>query len=150
MRSSVSTGRPDRKENTNMYEHVWLAMGFMRYPLAFCFFAVLALALWSAPKVFKPGATSEPTTKAWIDAILFWGGFAVICGVLGTLLGIILASQSIEAAGEVSPVLVWGGIKVAFLTSVFGVLILAFASLSWFALQLKWRLLVSDQVQHSA
>jgi flagellar motor component MotA len=96
-------------------------------------------------KVFKPGASPEPTIKAWIDAILFWGGFAVICGVLGTLIGIILASQSIEAAGEVSPVLVWGGIKVAFLTSVFGILILAFAALSWFGLQLRWRLLTADR-----
>jgi hypothetical protein len=128
-----------------MYNDVWLAMGFMRYPLAFCFFAVLALALWSALKVFKPGASPEPTIKAWIDAILFWGGFAVICGVLGTLIGIILASQSIEAAGEVSPVLVWGGIKWAFLTSVFGILILAFAALSWFGLQLRWRLLTADR-----
>ena len=130
-----------------MYNGIWLAMGFMRYPLAFCFFAVLALAIWSAFKVFKPGASTEPTTKAWIDAILFWGGFAVICGVLGTLIGIIIASQSIEAAGEVSPVLVWGGIKVAFLTSVFGILILAFAALSWFALQLRWRLLTANHPQ---
>ena len=128
-----------------MYNDVWLAMGFMRYPLAFCFFAVLALALWSASKVFKPDASPEPATKAWIDAILFWGGFAVICGILGTLVGIIIAAQAIEAYGEVSPVLVWGGIKVAFLTSVFGVLILGFASLSWFVLQLRWRLLTAHQ-----
>lgn len=130
-----------------MYEGVWLAMGFMRYPLVFCFFAVFVLASWSAIKVFKPGATPEPHTKAWIDAILFWGGFAVICGVLGTLIGIIIASQAIEAAGEISPHLVWGGIKVAFLTSVMGVLILGFAALSWFALQLRWRLLTPNQAQ---
>ena len=124
-----------------MYDQIFLAMGFMRYPLTFSLIAVVALASWSAFKLFRPGASSDRHTKALLDAILFWGGFAVICGVLGTLVGIILAAQAIEAAGDVSTTLVWGGIKVALLTSVFGVLILGFGSLLWFGLQLRWRLL---------
>ncbi len=120
---------------------IWDSMGFMRWPLAFSLGAVIVLALWSAFKLFRPGASPDRRTKAWLDAILFWGGFAVISGVLGTLVGIILAAQAIEAAGDVSTTLVWGGIKVALLTSFFGMLILAFAALLWFALQLRWRLL---------
>ena len=77
----------------------------------------------------------------FIDAILFGGGFAAIIGVLGTLIGVVVAAQSIEVAGGVSTTLAWGGIKLALLTSVFGVLILAGSSLVWFALQLRWRLL---------
>jgi hypothetical protein len=117
------------------------SMGFMRNPLMFSLLVVVGLALLSAARVFRPGAVPDRYTKAWIDAILFWGGFAVICGVLGTLVGIIIAAQSIEAAGEVSTALVWGGIKVALLTSAFGLLIMAFAALLWFGLQLRWRLL---------
>ena len=124
---------------------VWHSIGFMRWPLLFSFLAVVGLAAWSAYRVFRPGATADAFTKAWVDAILFWGGFGVICGVLGTLVGIVLAAQSIEAAGEVSTPLVWGGIKVALLTSVFGVLILGFAALLWFGLQLRWRLLEPTQ-----
>ena len=124
-----------------MYGEIWYMTGFMRYPLAFSLCAVIALALWSAFKLFRRGASQDLHTKAWLDAILFWGGFAVICGVLGTLVGIILAAQAIEAVGEISTPMVWGGIKVALLTSVFGVLILGFASLLWFVLQLRWRLL---------
>ena len=124
---------------------VLYSMGFMRYPLLFSLFAVAALALLSAARVFRPGALPDRYTKAWIDAILFWGGFAVICGVLGTLVGIIIAAQSIEAAGQVSTTLVWGGIKVALLTSAFGMLIMAFAALLWFGLQLKWRLLGPEE-----
>jgi hypothetical protein len=105
--------------------------------------AVAALSLWSAVRLFRPGATADLPTKAWLDAILFWGGFAVISGVLGTLVGIIIAAQSIEAAGAVRTTLVWGGIKVALLSSAFGVLILALAALIWFVLQLRWRLLVA-------
>ena len=124
-----------------MYDQIWLAMGFMRYPLTFSLAAVVALALLSSFRLFRPRASPDRHTKAWLDAILFWGGFAVICGVLGTLIGIVLAAQAIEAMGDVSTTLVWGGIKVALLTSVFGMLILGFAALLWFALQLRWRLL---------
>ena len=120
---------------------IWEEMGFMRWPLAFSLLAVLVLSAWSAFSVFRAGARQDRFTKAWIDAILFWGGFAVICGVLGTLVGIIIAAQYIEAASSISTPLIWGGIKVAMLTSAFGVLILAFAALVWFALQLRWRLL---------
>lgn len=120
---------------------VFYSMGFMRYPLTFSLLVVVGLAFLSAARVFRPGALPDRYTKAWIDAILFWGGFAVICGVLGTLVGIIIAAQSIEAAGAVSTTLVWGGIKVALLTSAFGMLIMAFAALIWFGLQLRWRLL---------
>ena len=44
----------------------------------------------------------------------------MIVGVLGTLIGVIVAAQSIERAGETSTALVWGGIKVAMSTSAMG------------------------------
>jgi len=124
-----------------MFNEIWYSIGFMRWPLAFSLFAVISLAAYTAFKLFQRGPSSDVHTKAWLDAILFWGGFSVICGVLGTLVGIVLAAQAIEAAGDVSTSVVWGGVKVALLSSVFGVLILGFAALLWFALQLRWRLL---------
>jgi hypothetical protein len=124
-----------------MVAEFWTQMGFMRYPLAFSLLAVIGLALLSTGRLFRPGALPDRHTKTWIDAILFWGGFAVVCGVLGSLVGMSIAAKYIEAAGAVSPPLLWGGIKVALSTSVFGMMILALAALLWFALQLKWRLL---------
>ncbi len=88
--------------------------------------------------------------KAWIDAILFWGGFAAVSGVLGTLVGIIITFQFIELAGEVRATLVAGGIKVALLSSALGTLILAVASLLWFGLQLRWRTLVAEHADSPA
>ena len=38
-----------------MYEGIWLAMGFMRNPLAFCFLAVLVLAIVRFVAVDAPG-----------------------------------------------------------------------------------------------
>lgn len=129
---------------------IWESIGFIRWPLLLSFLAVAILAVWSAIRLFRSGASPDLRTKAWLDAILFWGGFALISGVLGTLVGIIIASQAIEAAGEVSTTLVWGGIKVALLSSAFGAMILEFAALLWFVLQLRWRLLTAEAAGASA
>lgn len=48
---------------------------------------------------------------------------APLLGFLGTVLGMINAFQAIEAAGEVEATLVAGGIKIALLTTAFGLLI---------------------------
>ena len=44
-------------------------------------------------------------------------------GLLGTVIGMIGAFDAIEAAGDISPSLVAGGIKVALLTTVFGLIV---------------------------
>lgn len=119
------------------------ALGVIRWPLTFSLLAVAALALWSLPLLWR-GTMPDRHAKAWIDAILFWGGFAAVAGVLGTLVGIIIAAQAIETMGGLSDTLVWGGIKVALLSSALGTLILAVASLLWFALQLRWRFLIAE------
>lgn len=125
---------------------LWQAMGFIRYPLGLSVLIVVALTAYSAVRLFRAEATADPMTKTWLDAILFWGGFALVTGVLGTLVGIVVAAQSIEAAGAVSGTLVWGGVKVALYSSVFGILVLAGASLLWFGLQLRWRHLLTEEV----
>ena len=44
-------------------------------------------------------------------------------GFMGTVIGMIGAFDAIEAAGDISPSLVAGGIKVALLTTVFGLIV---------------------------
>jgi hypothetical protein len=128
---------------------IWTSMGFMRWPLAFSLLCVVLLSLYSTGRLYRPGASADLLTKTWLDAILFWGGFAMISGVLGTVVGIVIAAQYIEAANAVSTAIVWGGIKVALLTSAFGTLILATSSLLWFALQLRWRILEAREAREA-
>jgi hypothetical protein len=124
---------------------LWEGVGLIRYPLTFSLLAVVILSAWSTGRLLKPGAWGDLRTKAWIDAVLFWGAFAAVAGVLGTLLGFILAAQAIEAsAGEVSAALIWGGVKVAMLSSALGLIILCCAALSWFCLNFRWRMLAAD------
>jgi len=129
---------------------IWQEMGYIRWPLLFSFLAMVGLSLWSAMRLYRPGATADLRTKAWIDTVLFWGGFALIAGVLGTFVGFILAAQSVAQAGGVEISLVWYGMKVALSSSAVGALILALAALAWFALQLRWRLLLAGEERGAA
>lgn len=127
-----------------MLAETWVSMGLIRYPLGFATLVVVLLTMSCAAHLFSSGTSADLRAKTWIDAILFWGGFAWVTGVLGTQVGIIVAADSIEAAGQVTTSLLWGGIKVAMLSSAAGTLVLAFSGLAWFALQLRWRLLAAD------
>jgi len=56
----------------------------------------------------------------WISLFI---SLAPMLGFMGTVIGMIGAFDAIEAAGDISPSLVAGGIKVALLTTVFGLIV---------------------------
>ena len=56
----------------------------------------------------------------WISLFI---ALAPMLGFMGTVIGMIGAFDAIEAAGDISPSLVAGGIKVALLTTVFGLIV---------------------------
>ncbi len=56
----------------------------------------------------------------WISLFI---SLAPMLGFLGTVVGMIIAFDRIEAVGEISPSIVAGGIKVALLTTVFGLIV---------------------------
>ncbi|MFM2394124.1 MAG: hypothetical protein RLZZ546_2106 [Bacteroidota bacterium] len=56
----------------------------------------------------------------WISLFI---SLAPMLGFLGTVVGMIQAFEKIEAAGDLSPSIVAGGIKVALLTTVFGLIV---------------------------
>lgn len=123
----------------------WHSLGPIRWPLLFSFLMIVGLAFWSARRLSDANASTSVSarTKAWIDAILFWGGFALIAGVLGTLLGTIATANAVELAGELRTSVIWSAISLALMSSAVGALILALAALAWFALNLRWRLLAA-------
>ncbi len=56
----------------------------------------------------------------WISLFI---ALAPMLGFLGTVVGMVEAFDRIEAAGDISPTVVAGGIKVALLTTVFGLIV---------------------------
>ena len=61
--------------------------------------------------------------ESWLVVLATLSTIAPLLGFLGTVIGMIIAFQSIEAAGEVEATLVAGGIKVALLTTAAGLAI---------------------------
>lgn len=57
---------------------------------------------------------------SWISLFI---AIAPMLGFMGTVIGMIQAFDNIEAAGDISPSIVAGGIKVALLTTVFGLIV---------------------------
>jgi biopolymer transport protein ExbB len=60
------------------------------------------------------------TGVSWIALFI---AIAPMLGFLGTVIGMIQAFDNIAAAGDISPTIVASGIKVALLTTVFGLIV---------------------------
>lgn len=112
--------------------------GFFMYPLLLVAVLIVALAVWAAVRLPRVEG-ADPVLETGIDATLFWGGWALLLGLLGTFGGIYQAAGAIERAGEVAPALAWGGVRVALTTTLFGLLIFAVAALLWFGLRTAYR-----------
>jgi len=64
------------------------------------------------------------------------GLFSMITGILGQLIGLVMAFAAIERAGDISPAMVWGGLKVSMYTTLYGIGIYLFTILLWFILDI--------------
>jgi biopolymer transport protein ExbB/TolQ len=60
----------------------------------------------------------------------------MITGILGQLIGLYSAFRAIEQAGDISPALVFGGIKVSMITTFYGIFIYLLSLLLWFVVSL--------------
>ena len=60
------------------------------------------------------------------------GLFALVTGILGQLIGLYMAFSTIEQVGDISPTLVFAGLKVSMITTMYGMVIYLFSVLLWF------------------
>jgi biopolymer transport protein ExbB/TolQ len=60
------------------------------------------------------------------------GLFAMIIGILGQLIGLYDAFAAIEKMGDISPSMVYGGIKVSMITTLYGIFIYLVSLILWF------------------
>jgi hypothetical protein len=120
-----------------MMQFMWQG-GTLMWPILAAAVLALALFVWAT---VRTGHLSGPNAlvEAGIDAILFWGVWAAVVGLLGTFFGIYQAAGAIEGAGAINPAIIWGGIKVALTTTVFGLLVFVVAALLWMGLRVRYR-----------
>lgn len=60
------------------------------------------------------------------------GLFAFVTGILGQLVGLYAAFTAIEQAGNIDPALVYGGLKVSMIPTLYGFLIYLVSLILWF------------------
>lgn len=94
----------------------------------------LALAIDAGRKVLA-GAADAPGLRAEIDGVLFWGAFASVLGLIGTLGGVAVMARYLEQAADASASLIWGGLRVALIPTAFGLVLLALCLLAWYGLR---------------
>lgn len=115
---------------------VFLDGGIMMWPLLAIGFAVLWLASSTILRL-RRGREGADEALRGLQAIIFWGAMAGVLGLLGTVVGFVVIAQSVTAAGGAEPSLVWGGVSVALVTVLFGILIFLLAAMIWFILR-QW------------
>lgn len=110
--------------------------GFTSYPILLCAALTLGLGIRAHLRMAR-AESSDALSSAGIDAVLFWGVFGAVVGLLGTLGGVAQAAGAIERAGSVSPSLAWGGLRVALHPLLMGLTLLSVSLLLWFALRAR-------------
>ena len=76
--------------------------------------------------------------KKWIETIKHVGGLALAVGTIGTLVGLFLAFDALEASKEVIPFpVIMGGLKVALISILYGLFIFFISMIVYVAMKLK-------------
>lgn len=118
--------------------NTFLDGGIMMWVMTVAGVLMLAVAVRAALRL-RGSSDDAAEAMAGADAALFWGAFAGLLGLLGTLIGIMQAARAISRAGEVSAALAWAGVRVTLITAVYGLLIVLTGLLFWGALRLAVR-----------
>ena len=94
-----------------------------RGPVASIFYQGLSRYDQGIDMVEKSVVSYGSVQMGLMEKGLTWIGLAPMLGFLGTVIGMIEAFDQIQAAGDMSPALVAGGIKVALITTVGGLIV---------------------------
>ena len=110
-------------------------------PLFMGILTILLLILLATAVIFAINISNGKAqdSKGFMHRLTYlksMGLFTMITGILGQLIGLLMAFGAIERAGDVSPQMIYGGLKISFYTTIYGILIYLFSILIWFILDL--------------
>lgn len=112
---------------------IFASGGVMMWPMVFIGIGILVIATRAVLELRRGGA--EGGAERRLEGLLFWGAMSAALGLLGTVVGLVQASEAIMRAGTVDPSTLAGGIGVTLITLIFGLLLLIVALFLWYALR---------------
>ena len=116
----------------------WFIMGgtlFMSI-LTILLVIVIAVSVYYAIVIASGKSREKESFRHQLTYIKSLGLFTAITGILGQLIGLFMAFTAIEAAQDISPALLAGGLKVSMITTLTGIVIYLLSIAIWFLLDL--------------
>jgi hypothetical protein len=118
---------------------VFMEGGLLMWPLVLIVLMVFGIVIRACWHLFARGGSDTLAIESCLDGLLFWGGFSVIIGVLGSAVGYNKALTVLAQRGLANPRALWAGGAEGMVSSIFGLLILAGAGVCWYVL--RWQYL---------
>ena len=119
----------------------WFVMGgslFMSI-LTILLVIIVAVSVYFAVAIASGKASEKENFKQQLRYIKSLGLFTMITGILGQLIGLFSAFTAIEAAGDVSPAMLAGGLKISLITTLTGIVIYLISIIIWFLLDMYYQ-----------
>ncbi len=118
---------------------IFMQGGILMFPLVLIVLVLMGIVLRTVWHLFVRGGNDTAAIQNCLDGLLFWGGFAVIIGILGSVIGYHKAISAVVAHGLAHPKLLWMGTAEGMVSTIAGLLILAGAGALWYVL--RWQYL---------
>ena len=97
---------------------------------------MLAYAILHLIALLNPAGKDLERIRSRLVHIRSIGLFSLVTGILGQLIGLYMAFSAIERAKDISPAIMFGGLKVSMITTLYGMIIFLLSILIWLILDL--------------
>ena len=111
--------------------------GILMLPMMLIVLVLAGIVLRALWHLYVRGGSNAVAIQSCLDSLLFWGGFAVVIGVLGSAIGYHKVISVVEARGILNPRALWIGTAEGMVSSIAGLLVLAAAGTVWYLL--RWQ-----------
>lgn len=98
---------------------------------------ILSMAVVMGIQTFTHKVKNTLIMRHRITYIKSVGLFALVFGIFGQLLGLYGAFLAIEAAGDISPSLLYAGLRISAITTIYGMVIYLLSYLLWLGLDVR-------------
>ena len=106
---------------------------------------ILAVSILYIIKLTKGKSIPQGNFSHQLSYLKSIGLFSMIVGILGQLTGLVMAFSAVEQVGDISPALMFGGLKVSMISTLYGISIYLFSIIIWFVLDLYHQKLMKQE-----
>jgi hypothetical protein len=111
--------------------------GILMLPMVLITLVLAGIVLRALWHLYVRGGSNAVAIQSCLDSLVFWGGFAVVIGVLGSAIGYHRVINAVIARGILNPRALWIGTAEGMVSTIAGLLVLMAAGAAWYLL--RWQ-----------